>query len=420
MRRIGILFTLLLLLVTSSCGGNGSKSSPAPVTGNKWTLMIYLDADNNLGTASQLDLEEMQAVGSTDNVTVIVQHDTQGGLTYRYKVEKGNLVQLANLGEMDMAQASTLRDFVAYAAGAFPADHYALILWNHGQGWKGASPDAKTKSILTDVDNGTFTPLSNQYVKEALASSGVTLDILGIDACEMSVLEAGYEFRNVTGILVASQELVSSYGWDYDDLLKRMTNNPSMTPAELAKSMVASFKNYYSASSFKDQTISALALKKLYSSDGTTDIAAVANAVDSLAANLMTLMADTNTRSSTLTLLTSARASVQEFDETSSPATYIDLVDFVRLVSGSNSAIEQALDKILLAEYHGPERSNAHGLSVVFFDRTSPYDAVTYDTNYRDYNSSTGKGSKIEFLNQFRWDDMLHMYYGYQYPLKPN
>jgi hypothetical protein len=356
----------------------------------------------------------MQAVGSTENMTVIVQHDTQGGLTYRYKVEKGNLVQLANLGELDMAQASTLRDFVTYAAGAYPADHYALILWNHGQGWKGV------KSILTDVDNGTLTPLSNQYVKEALSDSGVSLDILGIDACEMSVIEAAYEFRNVAKILVSSQELVSDFGWDYDDLLKRLKSNPSMTAPELAKAMVASFKNFYSASSYKDQTISALALNKLYSSDGATDITTVATAVDGLAANLMALMADTGTRSSTLALLTSARASVQEFDESSQPATYIDLVDFARLVSGSNSAVEQALDKILLAEYHGPERSNAHGLSVVFFDRTSPYDVNTYDPNYRAYDSSTGKGSKIEFLNQFRWDDMLHMYYGYQYPLKPN
>jgi hypothetical protein len=414
MRHFGTFFFVFLLLIMASCGGSGSKSSPTPVTGNKWTVMVYLDADNNLGTASRLDLEEMQAVGSTENMTVIVQHDTQGGLTYRYKVEKGNLVQLANLGELDMAQASTLRDFVTYAAGAYPADHYALILWNHGQGWKGV------KSILTDVDNGTLTPLSNQYVKEALSDSGVALDILGIDACEMSVIEAAYEFRNVAKILVSSQELVSDFGWDYDDLLKRLKTNPSMTAPELAKAMVASFKNFYSASSYKDQTISALALNKLYSSDGATDIATVANAVDGLAANLMTLMADTGTRSSTLALLTSSRVSVQEFDESSQPATYIDLVDFARLVSGSNTAIEQALGKILLAEYHGPERSNAHGLSVVFFDRTSIYDEVTYDPNYRAYDSSTGKGSKIEFLNQFRWDDMLHMYYGYQYPLKPN
>ena len=90
------------------------------------------------------------------------------------------------------------------------------------------------------------------------------------------------------------------------------------------------------------------------------------------------------------------------------------------MVSNGNPAIEQALDKILLAEYHGSEKPNAHGLSIVFFDRSSPYDEKTYDPNYRDYNPSTGTGSKIEFLNRFTWDDMLHTYYGYQYPLKPN
>lgn len=414
MRYIPVFLVLGISLLIVSCGGDGSGPSPMPVAGNKWTVMVYLDADNNLGTASRLDLEEMQAVGSTDNVTVLVQYDTQGGATYRYKVEKGSLTQLANLGELDMAKASTLKDFVAYAAGAYPADHYALILWNHGQGWKGV------KSIFTDVDNGTLTPLSNQYVKEALADSGVTVDILGIDACEMSVIEAAFEFRNVAKILVASQELVSDYGWDYDDLLKRLTDRPTMTAPELAKAMVASFKNFYSASAYKDQTISAVALNKVYSTDGSTDIATVATEVDNYAANLIQLMADSGTRSSTLALITNARSSVQEFDDVSQPATYIDLVHFLHLVSRGTTAVEQAMDKILLAEYHGPERSNAHGLSVVFFDRTSPFDDITYDSNYRDYNPSSGKGSRIEFLNQFRWDDMLHTYYGYQYPLKPN
>lgn len=376
--------------------------------------MVYLDADNDLGAASRIDLEEMEAVGSTDQVKVIVQHDTQGGQTYRYRVEKGKLVQLAELGELDMAQAQTLRDFVKFAADAYPADRYALILWNHGQGWKGA------KSILTDVDNGTFTPLSNRYVKEALADSGVPVDILGIDACEMSVIEAAYEFRGVAKILVASQELVSSYGWDYKDLLTRLTSEPHLTAPKLAQEMVESFKSFYSASVYKNQEICALALTGSYSSDGATDIATVATAVDSLASDLSSLMADSATRASTLELLTSARDTVQEFDETTQPATYIDLVDFERLVRSGNPSIKQALDAIVLAEYHGSERPNAHGLSIVFFDRSSPYDEKSYDTNYRDYNPSTGAGSRIEFLNRFTWDDMLHTYYGYQYPLKPD
>jgi hypothetical protein len=193
-----------------------------------------------------------------------------------------------------------------------------------------------------------------------------------------------------------------------------------MTPKELAVAMVNSFKKFYSASIYKDQTISALALQPQFSNDGSTSIGSVATAVNDLANRLIGLMSNTGTRAATLSLLTNTRASVQEFDQTSAPGTYIDLVDFCRYVDGTGSAIETALNKILLSEYHGTDRANAHGLSIVFYDRTSPYDSVVYDPNYRGYNSSTGVGSLIAFLNEYNWDDMLHTYYGFQYPGKPN
>jgi len=425
MRLVALLAASLIVLVTASCGGGGSTPIiPTPSTGAKWTVMIYLDADNNLGPESNLDLEEMMAVGSTSNVNVIVQHDLVGSPTVRYKVGKGKLNLLGSLGELDMAKPDTLRDFVVYSIQNYPADHYALIIWDHGSGWKGASPLLTFKSIFIDQDNGTLTPLSNYYVRQALVearnSTGKTIDILGIDACEMAVLEAAYEFRSVAGIMVASQELVSGYGWDYDDLLSRLTLAPSMTPKELSVSMVDSFKKFYSASVYKDQTISALALQSQFSNDGVSDIGTVAVAVNDLSNRLIGLMSSSDTRASTLSLLTTTRDSVQEFDPTSSPGTYIDLVDFCRYVDGTGSATELALNRILLAEYHGTDRPKAHGLSIVFYDRTSIYDDVVYDPNYRNYNPSTGVGSLIAFLNEFNWDDMLHTYYGLQYPDKPN
>lgn len=425
--RLSTLFSLLtVLFFTASCGGGGSSSkSSTPVTGNKWTVMVYLDGDNNLTSASTIDLEEMEAVGSTENVTFIVQHDTQGGTTKRYKVEKGSLTLLADLGELDMSAGSTLRDFVVASARSYPADHYALIVWDHGQGWKSASADTITKSIFNDVDNGNRSSyLSNYYVAAALAeaesSAGIKLDIFGVDACEMAVLEAAYEFRNVAHIFVASQELVSSYGWNYTDLFSRLVKDPGMTPKEFSTAMVSSFKKFYEAAGYKDQAITALALSSLYSSDGTSTIGSVAVAVDDLAQRLLALMASPSTRTATLAKLTSARAQVQELDYTALPATYVDLVDLSRILDGSNSAIESAVTKLILAEYHGSERPNAHGLSIVFNDRSSVADAAVYDPDYTNYDSGTDSGSRIAFINQYNWDEMLHAYYGYQYPLKPN
>jgi len=424
--RFASIFSLLLsLFVLSSCGGNGSSDPSPPVTGKKWTVMVYLDADNNLGTASMLDLEEMQTVGSSANVTFIVQHDTNGGNTKRYRVEKGSLTLLSDLGELDMSAASTLRDFVRYSATAYPADHYALIIWNHGQGWKNALQGGAVKSIFNDVDNGNPSNfLSNYYVAAALAeeesAAGFKLDILGIDACEMAVLEAAYEFRNVAKILVASQELVDYHGWYYNDLFAHMVNNPTIAPKELAKVMVESFKKFYENGGYKTQTISAFALDPLYSSDGVTSIGTLAQAVNGMALRLTSSMVDTATRAATLKQLTDVRAQVQEFDPDVLPATYVDLVHLSRLIDGADSSVEKTYKKLLLGEYHGSERPNAHGLSIVFYDRSSPYDNVVYDTDYRDYNESTRTGSRIAFLNQYQWDDMLHTYFGLQYPLKPN
>ena len=420
MKRVCALAALLFLLVIASCGGG--SNSPAPVVGNKWTLMIYLDADNNLGHWAALDLKEMQEVGSTENVTIIVQHDTNGGTTKRYKVEKGSLTLLEDLGELDMADGATLQNFVSSTALAYPADHYALILWNHGEGWKGSTRSnvAGTKSIFSDYDNGKYyVALSNRDVALALAAAesaaGIKLDILGIDACIMSVIEAAYEFRNVADIFVASQDLVAVEGWDYDDLLARMISNPLMTPVELSRGMVDSFRKYYTYSDYTDQTISALALNMKYASDGTADIGTLAGKVNDLALRLSVRMADSGTRAAALALITNSRAAVEEFDDIN-----VDLVDFSALIEGDNSPVELEFNKILLDEYHGSDRTNVHGLSIVFFDRSSPSDEYVYDPSYRNYDPETETGSRIAFIKDFNWDEMMHTYFSLQYPDKPN
>jgi hypothetical protein len=417
MRRICTLISLLFLLVISSCSSSGGGT---PVTGNKWTVMIYLDADNDLGPSSKFNLNQMEAVGSTQNVTVIVQLDTYGGTTKRYKVEKGSLTLLEDMGELDMSAGATLQNFVSSSVHAYPADHYALILWDHGQGWKGDSQTKVAKSMFNDYDNGNYsTFLSNYYIAAALADAqsdtGIKLDIIGIDACVMSVIEAAYEFRNVADIFVASQELVALSGWDYTDLLTRLVNNPLMTPVALSKAMVESFKNYYSNSSYTDQTLAALALNKKYSSDGVSDIVTLARAVNDLALRLTADMADSGTRAATLQLITNSRAAIQEFD-----GIYVDLVDFSRRLDGDNSPVEQEFNKIMLNEYHGTFWTNAHGLSILFFDRSSPDDTSLYDPDYRNFNPDTGTGSHLAFINEFNWDEMMHTYFSLQYPDLPN
>jgi hypothetical protein len=106
------------------------------------TIMIYMAADNNLGKFAIKNLEQMMRVGSTDQVNIVVQLDIklQGNkkITCRYYIKRDN-VDYLNANEsatqkMDSGNPETLVSFCLYAAHAFPADEYGLILWNHGTG----------------------------------------------------------------------------------------------------------------------------------------------------------------------------------------------------------------------------------------------------------------------------------------------
>ena len=54
----------------------------------RWTWLVYMAGDNNLEGAGRDDLKEMQQVGSTDDVNVLVQFDTEENKTTRYRVGK--------------------------------------------------------------------------------------------------------------------------------------------------------------------------------------------------------------------------------------------------------------------------------------------------------------------------------------------
>jgi Clostripain family len=404
------LTVLLLSLMLSSCGGSSTVTPSAPA---RWTFMLYLDADNDLDSYSQSDLRELMAVGSRAEVNIIVQYDGYGTPAVRYKVEKGALVKLVDLGEINMASSAALTDFIDFGVTKYPAEHYALVLWDHGDGYRDGLLGKRLSSILADWDNNgaKSVELSNysvaQGITQAIKNTGVTLDILGIDACVMATIEAAYEFRNCAGILVSSQELVQLHGWDYRDLLTRLTDNPQMLPADLAKNMVASYQAFVEGTGAQDQTISALQLGRWMES--------LKTAVDDLGTSLSTRMNMPAARATTISLLSAARAAVQEFDQAADPHTYVDLFHLSQLIEGSDSPVQQALKNCLLAEYHGTQRSKANGLSIVFFDLGGIYaDSVflgrsLYDQNYLNLNQT--RTAPDTFVDSTSWANMLKSFY---------
>lgn len=400
-----LIFVLVLILITTGCIG----VAPPKANLSEWTVMIYLDADNNLESAGINDLNEMEMVGSSSDVNIVVQvdripysvlaannqgyfDDTSNGdwtNTRRYYItQDSDPYQISSdlksdLGELNMGDPQTLIDFASWAVANYPAKKYLLVIWNHGGGFKSTS---LTKDIAWDDTSGgdRITMPELEYALSAISiQAGKNIDIVGMDACLMAMTEVAYQIKDYVDILVASEENVPNDGWPYDTILDQLVVNPTTSPEQLATDIVD--KYIYSYPSY-DVTQSAIDLSHM----------------DTLATQLsnlaLAIMSDTLTPKN---IYINASYSSQYYDDYD----FIDLYDFSnQLLAYSNSlevknialSIQQTLNyAVIKSEYNGGSVSSSKGLSIYF-----PY--YSYDYYYNNTN----------FSQDTLWDEMLS-YLGY-------
>lgn len=224
----------------------------------EWTIMVYLNAKNNLERFGISDLNEMETVGSNDKFNIIVEFgrlkgydSTNGDWTgvRRYYVTKDNDKNIINstlvqdLGEVDMGDYKTLIDFVKWAKKNYPAKKYALVIWNHGSGWeKGVNPITRGISYDDVSGNHINTPQLGLAMKEI-----GYVDVLDFDACLMQMAEVGYEIKDHVKYIVASEETEPGDGDTYDVFLKKLEAKPDMGPYELSKAIVDAYADHYAS-----------------------------------------------------------------------------------------------------------------------------------------------------------------------------
>jgi len=422
-------------------------ATKAPTKRN-WTIMVYLAGDNNLDSAGMVDIKEMKTVGTSDQIAVLVQLDRAGAntQTVRYCLKKGTSLAkdaVQSLGETNMGDPKVLEDFVTWGATNYPADHYLLVLWNHGAGWddanlyegdvfsgaappvsrkaepvaiRGATPGARTLP-LAQVRAGirrTRRALFSTTVEAAVKQRGIAfddqaqdfldnielkkvmtkikkglkrkIDILGMDACLMSMAEVAYQMRDVADYSVGSEETEPGDGWPYDRILKALAAKPAMTPEELSKTIVTQYlASYKTNENVTQSAVKLSALKPL------------ATAVDGLAKALKGILSDSASR----TALINARAQVQEYSRPYDD--YCDLIDLCDLIAKgvASPAVktacppvkEAAADAIVATGYKGPAVDNSRGISIYFPKRKlSPL----YKT--------------LDFTKKRAWDEFLVAY----------
>ena len=252
---IGVLITLAMSAVGTTCLAGGSDQADY-----EWSVLVYLQADNNLNEYIQTDLDELMVVGSTPEVNVLVLVDGLYEPAYLWRVVEGDLEETAyeNNGiEINTGDPETLRGFVEFSDTNWPAERMMLFFWDHGSNIKGVGLD-ETTGVEGESDW-----LSHQEVIEAL--SGYKVDIIASDECIVGQIEVAYEYSLglETEYLVASEGYIGWRGFTYDTILQRLNEEPTMSTESAAVILTEEFTEYFSEPPYMSESLTMQAVIKL-------------------------------------------------------------------------------------------------------------------------------------------------------------
>ena len=350
----------------------------------KWTILFYDDADFDNAYDPLNDFAS--EAYSSDSLDVLVLQDTNSGPAYMWHLPgQGGYDLIASLGEVDMGDAATLRDFVQYGKDNYPAERYLLCLYDHGGGYSGACID-QTCNPLTILSMNDF--------QIALEDAG-GVDIIAFTApCTMGAIESVYELRDLVDVYVGSEDLSGFALWwgSFTEICSQLENSTGVTTEEIGAYIVQvlSENDMYPLDTW---TMSAIAPGRM---------SPLVQAIDELAVYLGVDIAAHEAA------LNTARAGAwviaADYDPDFSLIDLVSLMEQIALaindpiVQDKTAQVIALHDAAIIDEWHGPAMDGAHGLSIYF-----PRLESRYSTQYENV--------ALDFTDNHHWDELLHAYY---------
>ncbi len=261
------------------------EARPAAV--RDWTVMYFVNGKNDLESSAMMDMNQLELVGTTFRVAIVAELGRMNGQegddhsegdwtgVRRYLIAKDADTQriaspvLQDLGRMDMGSWKELAAFIRWSKANFPARRYALVLWDHGNGWKPVdeanSPDfGNVKGFSLDDETGH--EVSTPQLAAALKAAG-GVNFLMLDGCNMQMASVAYEVKDYAEALTASEETEPGVVVRYAQFLGLLNAKPSMGAEEFAANTVRTYRDYFLNSAGDNEgapvTQSALRLSKM-------------------------------------------------------------------------------------------------------------------------------------------------------------
>jgi hypothetical protein len=397
--------------------------------------------DNNLEENGYVDLRKMKDAmtkpGADEAVTVLTQFDprAEGVTTKRYEVS-GRESQ--DFPESDVAEdlgidtntgePAVLREFLRWGIRRSPAERYAVVIWNHGNGvddtniYRAGSKEVRRRTRRPPVFGGAIKRLlelsladntymvanddtsqdflDNLELQKALEavrndpSLGLTknLDLVCMDACYMSMAEIYHQLRRSVSYAVGSEEITPLMGWPYTEVLDALCARPDADAASVAGMMVDKYLDFYADQPNEPVTISACDLSLSGRLKG---------AVDDLSAALLRGLSDP----ALVRALMVSHFQAQSY----SGMKYVDLPDFCALLEDNYGGAEvggacRALvalagepNYVLKSGFRGRSVRFSRGISVYL-----PHNHTTPTPLYDELDFSQGSGPQwIDFLRRY-------------------
>ena len=366
-----LLALLLALFVTVPVENAQDEESEA-----EWTFLLYWAGDNNLEFRTVQNLKSMMEFGSNEHVNLVVFADRnpadkdKRGFTNEaigniedfegakiFYVKKDELEEIEDLEEVNDGDPAVLQHFVETAIAKYPAKKTALILRNHGGGFKGACYDDASKHDCLTL------PEIRSVLAATAPAVGGKFELVGFDMCLCANLEVAHAVAPYAKYFSASEDL--AYGSNYTLVMNRFMEDPSMNGAGLAKAYVDSYSEQHAKMAVA--TYSALDLSR---------IPALVKAVNEMAKVANEGLAEQGEEA--WLKIVEIQSQSEEYGTSGGKSGGYHLFDIVQLatdlqavfpetdVAACAGAVKKAAQAAILKAMHGADRPNAHGLSIYF------------------------------------------------------
>ena len=387
MKKLMHLFMFATIFFTlAGCGGGGDSSS----TAGKTTVLVYMEGTTleTEDVSASKNIGEMLAANYSPDTTVALatgaaNKGSSGWVsswkTVKYHVVRNKeLVEVSDLGNVDMGTPVQLTKFIEWGQKTYPADRYILVFWDHGGGTLGGFGGYSTAKPPGDfpTTSGLTVAQLREVVKANVAKTGKKFELIGFDACLMGTLEIANSFTGSANYLVASQDIEAGAGWDWTAVVNFVVGNPNADGGKIGTAIAKSFFAKLERTDSEEDKASETATMSVIDIEKVTPLNVALAAFSVWQQKVLT---DVGTHA--WYELAYARASTMDFytsdlDLSGSGDTVdiLDLIANIQIMSQENitddglmfEQLKKAVQSVVVYNQVGTERVNASGLSMMF------------------------------------------------------